>query len=64
MRKSLFVAPPSTLRDKGFSRESFSTATRLSRAWYAMDSSALRQICSLLLPRVRPMIIPRAYWSQ
>ena len=63
-RKLLALAPPSTLIDAMGLPASAAIAERTSQAWKAMDSRTARARWFLLVPLVRPMIIPRAPWSQ
>ena len=63
-RKLLALAPPSTFTERILVPESDSMARMTSFAWKAMDSRAARAMWHLLVPLVRPMIMPLAFWSQ
>jgi hypothetical protein len=60
----LTAAPPST-RSSATGVPPAATASRLmacssAALWYAMLSSAARAMCATVVPRVKPVIVPRA----
>ena len=57
-------APPSTLREASRTPASFCIAETISMVWKAIPSSAARAICAAVVPRVMPVMLPFAYWSQ
>src|SRR5215213_3009661 len=56
-------APPSTRRSVIGVPLAFTIASMASRVWYAIDSTTARVILALVLPRVIPTMVPRAYGS-
>ena len=60
MRKPFADAPPSTFSSRSGTPASASIATARSCTWYASASSAARTTCARDVPRVRPVVSPRA----
>ena len=63
MSRSFSAAPPST-RSGEVSAGVLLIATRRSHTSNAIPSSVARATCAAVVPRVRPVILPRAPWSQ
>ena len=64
MSRLLAEAPPSTRNSCTGMPESSCITSSTSATWKAMPSSAARAMWPAVVPRVRPVMVPRAYWSQ